>query len=102
VVGALVSLSKDTKARLDEVEEKEAAAKERKRIEEECAKKVGQISYSPPGILEARVLDAAQRRAVRDACIEEIKQGPQVVYEVASTLMNLPASVFCWQSLKII
>jgi hypothetical protein len=32
------------------------------------------------------VLDAAQIRTVRDACIEEIKRGPQVVNEVASTI----------------
>lgn len=32
------------------------------------------------------MLDAAQRQAVRNACIEEIKNGPQVVYEVAGTI----------------
>jgi hypothetical protein len=86
LVGALVSLSKDTKARLDEAEEKEAAAKERKRIEEECAEKVGRISHSPPAVLEARALDAAQIRAVRDVCIKVIKDGPKDVHETAATI----------------
>lgn len=86
LVGALVWLSKDTKARLDEAEEKEAAVKERKRIEEECAEKVGRISYSPPAILDARALDAAQIMAVRNSCMEEIKHSPREVYEVARTI----------------
>jgi hypothetical protein len=86
LVGALVSLSKDTKARLDEAEEKEAAAKERQKIEEECAKKVRDISYIPPAILEARALDAAQIMAVRNACMEEIKHSPKEVYETAATI----------------
>jgi hypothetical protein len=92
-VGALVSLSNDTKARFDEAEEKEEAAKERKRIEEECAEKVARISYGPPESLGARVLDAAQIRTVRDACIEEIKYSPQAVYEVAGTIDEF--AVFC-------
>jgi hypothetical protein len=86
LVSALVSLSKDTKARLDEAEEKEASAIERQRIEEECAEEVGKISYGPPESLEARVLDTAQILAVLDACMKEIKQGPQVVKEVARTI----------------
>jgi hypothetical protein len=86
LVSALVSLSKDTTARLDEAEEKEAAAIERQRIEEECAEKVEKISYSPPEILEARELDVAQSRIVRDACIEAIKHSPKDVCETAATI----------------
>jgi hypothetical protein len=86
LVGALVALSKDTKARHDAAEEKEEAVRERQRIEEECAEKVGRISHSPPAVLEARVLDAAQIRAVRDVCIKVIKDGPKDVYETAATI----------------
>jgi hypothetical protein len=86
LVGALVALSKDTQARLDEAEEKEQAAKDRKRIEEKCAEKVRDISYIPPTVLESRALNAVQIMAVKNACMEEIKYSPKEVCEVAATI----------------
>jgi hypothetical protein len=65
VVGALVSLSKDTQARLDEAEEQEEAAREKQRIEKECAEKVGKISNSPPAILGSQVLTSSESQEIK-------------------------------------
>jgi hypothetical protein len=92
VVGALVSLSKDTKARLDEAEEKEEAAREKQRIEKECAEKVGEISYSPPAILESRVLTGSEIQEIKMACVKELSQD-QTTRRVAATIDEF--AVFC-------
>ena len=86
VVASLVWLFEEHEAELVKKLEDAEEAEERERIDQECARQVAKIIVSPPADLTPRVLDAAQIQTVRNACIEEIKQGPQEVYEVAATI----------------
>ena len=85
MLGALVSLSKDTKARLDEAEEIVEAARERQRIEKQCAERVRKISYSPPAFLEPRMLSGSEIQEVIIACVRDLSQDLNT-FRVAATI----------------
>ncbi len=93
VVSALVWLFEEHETKLIKKLEDAEEVKKREYIEKHCAESVEKIVVSPPEQLTPRVLDSAQIRTVRDACIEAIKHSPQAVYEVAGTIDEL--AVFC-------
>jgi hypothetical protein len=77
VVSGLVRLLRDRQKRLDEAKNIEEEAQTRERIERECARQIVAMSYGPPELLSARVLNGSEIEAVKRACLGELQSGDQ-------------------------